>query len=241
MIWKSAYLENIIKHKNIDIMIKYGSKDIMRMESIKEKSRGDYMSQLLHAYNMACAITLPGKAMARGYAAQEVFGEHSAVSQIFFERAYDLGGEDVRPVASVNPFDTSEEGIEAEYENIPIEQQPASRRSERKEIGDKHINRKAPWPKLIPLGKINTIKGDGPQFSLYGKLRGTMEVWQTEDGKYRLAYTAHYETLHFIGETRTFNVEGKLVEWTLVDYIESEYTANLAPLYGKSIPIYNYD
>ena len=77
----------------------------MRMESIRDKSNEEYMTQLNYAFNMASAITEPGKAMARGYAAQEIFGEHSAVAAVFFERAYDLGGEDVKPAASVNAFD----------------------------------------------------------------------------------------------------------------------------------------
>jgi len=45
-----------------------------------------------------------------------------------------------------------------------------------------------------------------------------------------------------IGESRKFNIDGvKLEEWKMIDYIESEYVSSLAPLYGKSIPIYNYD
>ena len=94
-------------------MKKYGSKDVMRMESIREKSYGDYMSQLNYAFNMSSAITEPGKAMARGFAAQEIFGVQSAVAAVFFERAHDLGGADVKPTASVNPFD------EDEINNIP--------------------------------------------------------------------------------------------------------------------------
>jgi len=225
-----------IKH-----MKNYGSKDIMRMESIRDKAHGDYMQQLLYAYNMSCAITEPGKALARGFAAKEVFGEHTAVAQVFFERATDLtGGIEVRPVASVNPWDDSEEGIEAEYENIPIKQQPASRRPDFKVL-EGTVNRKTPWSLIIPLGKLNTIKGEGPQFSLYKYPKGTIEVWQNEDGRYRLLYTSNYESVYYVNEKRKFKYDGKIVEWTLVDYIESEHIANLAPMYGKSISIYNYD
>lgn len=221
-------------------MKKYGSKDIMRMESIKEKAGNDYMSQILYAYNMACAITLDGKAMARGYAAQEVFGKHSAIAAIFFERAYDLGGDNVIPVASMNPWEETVEGIEAEYENIPINEQPASRR-ENKKILTGEVKRNTPWSVIIPLGKINTIKGDGPLFKMYKQPKGTVEVWQTDEGKYRLIYTINYESLYYIGEERKFKLENNIVNWKMVDYIESENLANLAPLYGKSISIYVYD
>jgi len=223
-------------------MKNYGSKDTMRMDSIKEKSLGDYMKQLLYAYNMACAITEPGKAMARGYAAEETFGEQSAVCQVFFERAYDLsGGQEVRPVASVNPWEETEEGIEAEYNDIPIDEQPSSRRPDRIMFKETDPSPKTPWSILVYLGKINTIKGSGPQFNLYYYKNGTIEVWRTEDGKYRLIFTSNYDPNFGIGTTRTFKYDEKTVEWKMVDYIESSLVANLAPLYGKSLPIYCYD
>jgi len=222
-------------------MKKYGSKDIMRMESIREKARGDYMQQIMYGYNMACAITEPGKAMARGYAAQEIFGEQSAMGQIFFERAYDLsGGRDVRPVASVNQWENSEEGIEAEYEGIPENEQPASRRDNCiMFIPGQHI--KTAKVPLAALGKINTIKGTGPKFNLYDYASGTIEVWQTDGGRYRLVYTSHYDPVYGLGCKRQFTFEGKTEEWEMVDYIEANLVSNLAPIYGKSINIYTYD
>lgn len=220
-------------------MKKFGSKDVMRMESIKEKARGDYMQQMLYAYNMSCTITEPGKAMARGYAAQEVFGEQSALGQVFFERAYDLsGGREVRPVASVNPLDTSEEGIEAEYSNIPLNEQPASRHADYIRSA---LAQHASAVNLAPAGKVNVINGSGPQFNLYQHPQGTIEVWQTEGGRYRLTYTSHYEPVYGIGVRRKFRFDGKEETWNMVDYIEAKHMSNLAPMYGKSIPIYYYD
>lgn len=221
-------------------MKNYGSKDLMRMESIRDKANGDYMHQLLYAYNMSSAITEPGKAMARGYAAQEFFGEHAAIAQIFFERAYDLGGEDVRPEASVNPLDTSDEGIEELYTEIPENEQPASRR-ENKLILKGQTSRRTSFSNLVSLGKLNLIKGTGPQFNLYEYPSGTIEIWQTESGKPRMIYTGNYEPNFFIGESRTFKYLDKSETWTLIDYIESEFISNLVPLYGKSILIYNYN
>jgi len=216
----------------------HGSKDIMRMKSIQTKALGDYMDALLYAYNMSCAITDPGKAMARGYAAKEVFGEHSALSQIFIERAIDLGGNNVRAVASLNPIDNSEEGIESEYEYIPIDQQPASRRLDQIVINTKY---KTPHSLIVPLGKINTVKGTGPQFNLHEQFGGTIEVWRNEKGGYRLIYTSNCDPNFSIGSNRDFKFNEKIENWELVDYIEANYIANLTPLYGKSINIYCYD
>jgi len=210
------------------------------MESIKQKARGDYMNEVMYAYNMSCAITEPGKAMARGYAAQEVFGDQSVIGQVFFERAYDLsGGKEVRPVASVNPLDTSEEGIEAEYENIPIDEQPASRRENR--LMTSNARHKTPFSRIVALGKINVHKGTGPQFNLSLHAVGTMEMWQTDEGRYRMIYTTHYDPIYKIGDQRVFKYEDKTVDWKMVDYIEAKNVSNFAPLYGKSINIYTYD
>ena len=218
-------------------MKKYGSKDIDRMKSIYEKSYGDYMSQLNFAFNMATAITDPGKAMARAYAAQEIFGENTAIAYVFFERAQDLGGKNVKPVASVNAF----EDIDSEYATIPIEERPASRKENSKVLGKKTIKRKTSFSNLVNLGKLNVIKGSGPKFNLYDLPHGTIEVWQTSTYSYRLIYTSNYESNYYIDEKRNFKYDGKVHEWTMVDYIESEYVANLAPMYGKSIAIFNYD
>ena len=209
----------------------------MRMESIRDKSYGDYMTQLTYAYNMATAIIEPGKAMARGYAAQEIFGEHTAVAQIFFERGYDLGGKDVKPAPSVNPF----EDIDAEYVNIPMEERPASKQPNPRILDDKVINRKTASSNLLSLGKINTINGSGPQFNLYDNPNGTIEVWKTDTGTFRLIYTSNYESVYYIDEERKFKTEDKTYNWVMVDYIEAKFIANLAPLYGKSISIYCYD
>ena len=198
------------------------------------------MSELNFAFNMSSAITEPGKAMARGYAAQEIFGEHAAIAQVFFERAFNLGGKDVKPEASVNTF----EDADSEFENIPINEQPASRRKDAKVLNG-NVSRRTPWANLVSLGKLNIIKGTGPQFKLYDYPSGTVEVWEdislTIKGRYRLIYTSHYESVYFIDELRKFKYADKLVEWKLVDYIESEFVANLAPVYGKSIMIFNYD
>jgi hypothetical protein len=206
------------------------------MESLRDKAYGDYMAQLNYAFNMATAITEPGKAMARGYAAQETFGEQAAVAQVFFERAHDLGGKNVKPTASVNAFDD----VDAEYAAIPMEERPASRR-ENSKILKGTVKRKTAHSNLVALGKVNIIKGTGPKFSLFDYPPGTIEVWKAPTGTFRLIYTSHYESVYYIDEGRNFKYDNKIQEWEMVDYIESEYISNLAPLYGKSIAIFCYD
>jgi hypothetical protein len=221
-------------------MKNYGSKDLMRLESIRDKAPNDFMTQMMYAYNMSCAITEPGKALARGYAAQEVFGEYSPICAVFFERAYKLGGSSVVPSASENPWDDSDEGLEELYYEIPEKEQPASRKPNPMVLTGE-VSRRTSWSALAYLGKLNLIKGSGPNFDLRRYPLGTIEVWETEDEKYRIIYTGNLEPNYLIGEERTFKYEGKEVVWKMIDYIESEFVSNLAPLYGKSLPIYSYD
>lgn len=221
-------------------MKNYGSKDIMRMESIRDKALNDFMTQMMYAYNMSQAITEPGKALARGYAAREVFGEYSPISAVFFEKAYQLGGDKVIPTVSENPWDTTDEGIEELYAEIPEGEQPASRRANKKLLKGE-INRRNSSSNLVSLGKLNLIKGTGPQFNLHYYPLGTIEMWKTSDEKYRIIYTGNIEPNYLIGEKRRFKYDKKTYEWEMIDYIESEFVSNLAPLYGKSIMVFNYD
>ena len=193
-------------------MKNFGTKDVMRMKSIRDKGPDDFMTQMMYAYNMACAITEPGKALARGYAAQEVFGEYSALSAVFFERAYKLGGDKVVATASENQWDTSDEGIEDLYEDIIEEEQPASRRENSKRLTGEVI-RKSSSSQLIALGKMNLIKGSGPKFDLHEYPAGTIEMWETEEEKYRIIYTGNWEPNYFIGEERTFKHDDKEEIW----------------------------
>jgi hypothetical protein len=232
-------------------MKNFGTKDMMRMEDMASKSGGnyndplssqDFMTTAMYAHQMAQLITDPGKAMARGYAAQEFFGELPPIAYIFFERADKLSdGNPVRPNESENWTIKDEDDIEEVYMDIPIEQQPITRRQE-VIIPDKFPPRKRSTSSLIYLGKLNTIKGTGPQFNLYDYPVGTIEVWEGPTGKPRIIYVNNYEPNYKIGEPRNMNIDGvKNEEWKMIDWIESEYISNLAPLYGKSIPIYNYD
>jgi len=110
----------------------------------------DFMTTTMYANQMAQLITDPGKAMARGFAAQEFFGEYSPIAYIFFERANVLsGGYAVRPNASETW--TRNDDIEDIYSEIPVEKQPMSRRMEI-EIPETFPLRKRTTSDLIYLG-----------------------------------------------------------------------------------------
>lgn len=78
----------------------FGQKDLVRMQDIKTKSAGNHDKELSLAKTQANIIQDAGKAQARAEAAEEVFGSGSDISQIFHDRAVELGGSGVRSKAS---------------------------------------------------------------------------------------------------------------------------------------------
>jgi hypothetical protein len=78
----------------------FGQKDLVRMQDIKTKSAGNHDKEISLATTQAKIIQDAGKAQARAEAAEEVFGSESDISQIFHDRAVELGGSSVRSVAS---------------------------------------------------------------------------------------------------------------------------------------------
>jgi hypothetical protein len=94
---------------------------------------------------------------------------------------------------------------------------------------------------IVPMGKINVVKGSGPQFDVHYTKSGTMEMWKTEDGKYRMIYTGNPEPNYGIGTEKEFKYEDKFVKWVMVDYIEVGNMMNLMPMYGTSLTSYSYN
>lgn len=215
--------------------MEYGSKDRMRMENIRQKASGDWFDALVLAKRMAELIEQPGKAQARGYAAQEVFGQLSPVAYTFFERAFELGGDNVRPEASLNPIDD----VEDAYEGIPEGKLPASRREEKLEFsGDNKQLRPTP---IESMGRVNMVNGTGPLFNTLIYDSGILEVWKDSGAKKpKLIWTAANEPNHMLGEEHNFLYEGKRSKWEMIDYIDTVDMANLVPLYGKNLMIYSY-
>lgn len=223
-------------------MTKYGTKDLMRIQDIQKKANGDFIEEVKLAVRMANEIEEPGKAVARGHASIAVYGNYSPVSGIFYQRACKLSGEaninDIQTMASMNSVN-GEDALEDAYSQIPIENQPASRRNPDTWEKSKTSNKRG-FSDISVLGKINVVKGIGPGFEMKYMRNGTMEVWKNSDEKYRLVYTANSIPISAIGEQKDFKFEGKRETWTMVDYIETYNMLNLMPLYGTSITSYMY-
>ncbi len=216
--------------------LEYGSKDLLRMEDIRNKSQGDWLKEMSLAKQMAELITQPGKSQARAYAAQEVFGKLSPHAYIFFERAYELGGDNVYAEASIDQI----EDADSAFAGIPEANLPATRRRCLETLSKKKRSLK-PIP-IQSMGKVSLVKGTGPEFSVHIFNTGILEVWKDPKAKLpKLIWTAANEPNFGIGEKSSFFYDDKRHEWTMVDYIDTLDIANLIPLYGKNLPIYSYN
>jgi hypothetical protein len=210
-----------------------------------KKTNGDLFEAFKLAVRMAGEIEDPGKAMARGYAAIEVYKSlYSPIAGVFFTRACDLSGEndirDIRVMASMNSVEANEEAIEAAFFRIPIEKQPASRRPE--ETWERiQTSNKRGFSDILPLAKINIVKATGPGFEIKYMKNGTMEVWKNPEDKLRLVYTGSCLPTSKIGDQKDFKFEGKRETWTMIDYIEVVNMMNLYPLYGSSLTAFMYN
>lgn len=229
-------------------IMKYGTKDLMRITDIRKKSDGDIVQEFKLALAMANSIELPGKAIARGWAAVEVYrnqsgnpDQYSPIAAIFFQKACELAGEDdindIQAMASSNTVGDSVEDVEAAYANVPIEKQPASRRT------DNYVHglTKKKTSNLLSLAKINILKGEGPNFNIFYTKTGTVEIWKNEEDKIRMIYTGSPEPTGNIGDIREFKFEDKRETWTMVDYTDVYNMLHLMPLYGASLTSFMYN
>ncbi|MDD5649283.1 MAG: hypothetical protein PHF86_02515 [Candidatus Nanoarchaeia archaeon] len=228
------------------MVTQYGTKDLMRLMDIQKKSNGDLIEAFKLAYRMANEIEEPGKALARGWAAIEVYKSlYSPIAGIFFQRACDLTGEtsiqNIKVMASMNSVGDNEDAIEEAYSRIPVEKQPASRRSP--ESWEKiEVSNKRGFSDIISMGKVNVVKGTGPGFDMKYMKNGTIELWKTSEEKIRIVYTGGYLPTASIGDQKDFKfIGGQRETWTMIDYIEVYNMMNLQPLYGASITGYMYN
>ena len=223
----------------------YGTKDLMRLMDIQKKSNGDLIEAFKLAYRMANEIEDPGKALARGWAAIEVYKIiYTPIAGIFFQRACELSGEtsiqNIKVMASMNSVGEDENSIEEAFSRIPIEKQPASRRP--KESWEKTIiSNKRGYSDIASLGKVNVVKVTGPGFNMQYMKNGTMEVWKTPEDKIRLVYTGNSLPTSSINDQKDFKFEDQRETWIMIDYIEVYNMMNLHPLYGSSITGYMYN
>ena len=106
--WCGVDIENIDESLKMTPPLKYldilnegfGQKDLIRMQDIRTKAAGNHDKEISLATTQAKIIGDAGKAQARAEAAEEVFGSGSDISQIFHDRAVELGGSNVKSKAS---------------------------------------------------------------------------------------------------------------------------------------------
>lgn len=86
--------------ESLELNEDFGQKDLVRMQDIKTKADGDHNKEILLATTQANIIQDAHKAKARAEAAEQVFGSGSDIAYIFNSRAVQLGGKDIRSIAS---------------------------------------------------------------------------------------------------------------------------------------------
>jgi len=217
---------------------------MMRILDIRKKANGDMLEELKLALLMANEIELSGKAMARGYASIEVYkNNYSPIAGIFFSRACELSGEtDIRNIKAEASMTSvgDNEAVELAYSRIPTEKQPATRRLDAKHV-KAQISNKRGFFELMPLARINVVKGTGPNFDVHDANQfGVIEVWKNDEEKFRIIYTGSPIPTALMDDKREFRFDNKRESWTMVDYIEVYNMMNLMPLYGTSITGYMY-
>lgn len=236
-----------------------GTKDIARMESIRDKSKEDPEKELMYARNMAKSITNPGKAQARGEAAEEIFGAGD-ISDIFYNRAKELtGGYEIESTPSKLP---GEKPDYSQYEKPASETRGFAKTSSSKfkafNIG---IHRKEDPQEvrepvihgggygrelsIASLGKVNLQTGKSIYFNIYDTWDNTTaEIWEVlKNGSIKIIFTSGDKPLAEINDiayfkndqTRRFLFKAKMLDYALLKDVPA-----LIPLYGKSLSGYTY-
>lgn len=209
----------------------YGQKDLTRMEDIKTKAGGDPEAEVKLATTQAKLINKGPKAAARAEAAEVVFGPDHPVTQIFRDKAAELGasvGQASKGVlAPVKGPAGKGERLEREWkkkkilpsERVGGEDAESGGSFGRGGDGDVFqkigIGRFAKPPEtstehewrdasILPIGWVDLGSGESKHLNVYETWPdSTAEVWETPDGKYRLIFTAGTPSLK-IGQTRDF-------------------------------------
>jgi len=241
-----------------------GSKDIVRIKSLREKSKGDPDKEIQYAENMAKAITKAGKAQARGEAAIFVFQGPNPVSDVFFKRVSELtGGEAIESTASKMP------GEKPSYRKW---KQPASQLISNEQkggsgggfsrtnnphaalgIGDYGAEVKVLGPNdnkygressILPIGKVNLMSGNSDHFNIFDNqdAESYVEVWKTEKGAFKIILTSGQPSpINLLKDFRhdqswrSIFRNAKMVDYTMVKDMPG-----LIPFYGRSLNGYVY-
>ncbi len=97
---------------------------------------------------------------------------------------------------------------------------------------------------IASLGKVNLMTGGSKIFNLFDTWDdGTVEVWRTDAGQFKLIYTSSNEPYRPINDTASFQNDQSgrhLFDAKMVDYTALKDMPGLIPLYGRSMTGYTY-
>lgn len=210
----------------------FGQKDLVRMQDIKTKAAGDHSKEISLATTQAKIIGDAGKAQARAEAAEQVFGAGSDISQIFHDRAVELGGSGVRSKASkavlapvVGPVGKGEK-IQRKFKTqyiLPSERVGAARAEEGgefkrrgeifKQMGIGRFSeasapeiggKRLSQASIASLGRVNFGTGESQYFNVYDTYDGTAEIWKDQNGNFKVVFTSGDKPLAKIQDYREF-------------------------------------
>ena len=241
----------------------YGQKDLVRMEDIKVKADGDPEAEIKLASTQAKLINKGPKAAARAEAAEAVFGPDHAVTQIFRDKAAELGASTGQASKGVlapvkGPVGKGEK-LEREFKKKKIlpservggedvesggsfgrgggdvfQKMGIGRFAKPPETSNEHEWRDA-W--ILPIGWVDVGSGESRDLNVYKTWPdSTAELWETPEGKYRLIFTAGAPSLK-IGQTRDFTHywDQKNIgrNWRFIDYLPVKDLMELVRVYNK--------
>jgi hypothetical protein len=111
------------------------------------------------------------------------------------------------------------------------------------EIGGEHHYKDA---HILPLGKVQLGTGESPAFNVHITWddEGTVEIWQSREGKKKLIFTTGDKPSAKINDTQDFRhdqsngVIGR--NWKMIDYAPLKELKELIRLYGSSLSGYVY-
>ena len=242
----------------------YGQKDLIRMEDIKTKAAGDEVKEIQLASTQAKLIAKGPKAAARAEAAEAVFGPDHTVSQIFRDRAGELGASVGRAskgvLAPVKAAPGKGEKLEREFKTKKIlpservgyksaeeggsfgraggdafQKLGIGRFSKPPETSDKYEYSPA---SILPIGSVDLGSGESKYFNVYDTWPdSTAEVWETQEGRYKLVFTSGGPSLK-IGQRRDFRHDQTWrsigTGWKFIDYLPVKDLVELARVYGRT-------
>lgn len=200
-------------------------KDIQRIRDLFAKSKGDDGKLLQLTRNMAKSIDDVEKAQSRADAAIQILGTMGGneIADIFSDRVKELGG-----------------SVSQKYK-LPASQLPNPKIALK---GGYRGGRDNESP-ISGIGSVNLETGDSKYWNVYDtwENKGTVEVWEDHNGKYKLVFTSGDEPYEGIGKIQDFKDDQTWAHkgrWTMRDYTPLKDMRGLIPLYGRKMFGYVY-